>query len=84
MWWLYSIQHLIDYNDEFEQSQQHNEMEIKQLLEAIEKRYETRMNKQEEIQQNYEKNIKEIGKLVENLNVVKNKNNEIYRSISTN
>lgn len=81
---MYSIQHLIDYNDEFEQSQQHNEMEIKQLLEAIEKRYETRMNKQEEIQQNYEKNIKEIGKLVENLNVVKNKNNEIYRSISTN
>lgn len=70
-------QHLIDYKDEFEESLKRNAVEMKKLLEAIEKRYELRMKKLDEVQKSYESNIKDIGKLCENVNDVKSKNNKL-------
>ena len=49
-----------DYKHEFEALLKHNENELKQLLEVIERRYDERMKKLYNAIKIYEDNIKEV------------------------
>ena len=57
-------QNLVEYKHEFKASLKENENEIKQLLEAIEKRYEERINKMIKYQKSCEKSVEEIKKII--------------------
>lgn len=79
-----SRQSLKDYKDEFEMSLKKNEIEMKQLLEAIEKRYEERFKKMEAIQKNWEKSMQGATKICDGLNQLENKNKELCEKIDEN
>lgn len=77
-------QTLLNYKNEFESCLKRNENEIKTLLEAIEKRYEARFKKIDNVQKICEKNVEEVKNLYGNVNEVENKNKVIYEKISNN
>ena len=54
---------LVEYKKDFEMSLKQNENEIRQLLQAIEKRYEERFKKIDDAQKICEKNVKEIKRV---------------------
>lgn len=62
------------YIQEFEEAIQHNEAEIKQLLEVIELRYEERIQRLENVQINCKNNLKEINELCGRINEFENNN----------
>lgn len=62
------------YIQEFEEAIQHNETEIKQLLEVIELRYEERIQRLENVQINCKNNLKEINELCGRINEFENNN----------
>lgn len=62
------------YKQEFEEAIQHNETEIKQLLEVIELRYEERIQRLENVQINCKNNLKEINELCGRINEFENNN----------
>lgn len=74
-------QTLLDYKHEFESSLKINELEIKSLLEVIERRYDDRFKKIENVQKLCEKNVEEVKKLHGNLNNVENKNKDMCETI---
>ena len=74
-------QNLKEYKREFETSLKQNENEIKQLLEAIEKRYEKRLKILDDTQKACEKNFEEIKKLFGNFKEYENKNKEMCDNI---
>ncbi|XP_075150666.1 uncharacterized protein LOC142224764 [Haematobia irritans] len=63
-------QHLKEYKEDFHQSLVQSGNEIKQLLDAIKRRYEERFMKMEETQQVCEKTISEISNLYGNIDRV--------------
>lgn len=77
-------QTLLNYKNEFESCLKRNENEIKTLLEAIEKRYEARFKKIDNVQKICEKNVEEVKNLYGNVNEFENKNKVIYEKISNN
>ena len=56
---------LVEYKRVFETALKQNENEIKQLLRAIEKRYEERLKKIDEAQKYWDKNVKEVKNCME-------------------
>lgn len=76
-----SKNNLKEYKAEFVSSMKNNEREIKTLLEAIEKRYEERFNKMENLQKVCEKNMEEVNKVYKNVGEIENKNKEMCNEI---
>ena len=74
-------QNLKEYKREFETSLKQNENEIKQLLEAIEKRYEKRLKILDDTQKACEKYFEELKKLFGNFKEYENKNKEMCDNI---
>ena len=77
-------QALQEYKYEFESSVKKNEIEIKSLLEAIEKRYDERFKKIDKIQKLCEKNVQEINDIYGTVNNIENQNKDIYETIEKN
>lgn len=75
---------LVEYKDDFEKSLQKNEMEIKTLLETIEKKYTERFIKMENLQKLCETNVQEVKSMCENFNEIENQNKNICESIEKN
>lgn len=77
-------QNLIEYKLEFDSALKRNENEIKQLLEAIEKRYEERLRKIDKAQKICETNFEEIKNLCGMVKEYENKSNDIFNNIEEN
>lgn len=77
-------QTLAEYKHEFECSLKQNEVEIKNLLEAIENRYDERFKKMDNIQKICEKSVEEVKSLYVNVSEVENKNKDIFEKINNN
>lgn len=77
-------QTLVDYKDEFEMSLRQNAKEIKIQLEAIEKRYDDRFKKIDNLQKYCEKNMQEINKVYQNMGEYENKNKEMCNELEKN
>lgn len=75
---------LVEYKNDFEMSLKQNENEIRQLLQAIEKRYEERFRKIDDAQKIVEKNVNEIKNLCGVVNDFEKKNKDIYNTIEEN
>ena len=74
-------ENLVEYKGEFEMALKQNENEIKQLLHAIERRYEERLKKIDEAQKYCDNNFKEVKKLYGVMTEHENKNKEIWSTI---
>lgn len=79
-----SKHYLVEYKNEFNMSLKQNEREIKQLLQAVESRYEERIKKIDAVQSSCEKNIKEIQKVCGQVKEFENKNKEMCSFIEEN
>lgn len=74
-------QTLLDYKHDFESALKKNEDEIKALLGAIERRYDDRFKKIDNIQKLCEKNVQEVKNLYGNIDKVENNNKDMYETI---
>lgn len=72
---------MVEYKHEFGSSLKQNEYEIKELLKAIEIRYEERVSKMDRVHKSFEKNLNEIKNLAGYIKDFENKNKEIYKNI---
>lgn len=72
---------LTEYKNEFKDALKQHEGEIKNLLEAIEKRYDERLKKLDKAQKSYEINVLEIKKVYGKINEQQTSNEEICKTI---
>lgn len=77
-------QNLIEYKHEFGSSLKKNEEEIKELLKAIELRYEDRMKRIDNVQKSCEKNVEEIKKLYGYVDGFESNNKKMCKSFEDN